>query len=190
MTGKMKLYIGLLVLGLVLLGGGLWFLFNPVPVIDIPEGTPVIVMDITYTMRGEASYLGIFEDGAVIYIEDENLRMPTQENPPTRTWKTSRLQEEELSELIEFFTSSQFAEMDADYSFPGVTNADGGVTSDMICAISINHGDLHKTVTAFGYLTPDRDMTYPDMPYPLNEIYKRLKDIAENRTEEVYLESI
>ncbi len=30
MTGKRKLYIGLLVLGLVMVGGGLWFLFNPI----------------------------------------------------------------------------------------------------------------------------------------------------------------
>jgi len=39
-------------------------------------------------------------------------------------------------------------------------------------------------------MSPDDGMTYPDMPYPLNEIYRRLKDIAENQTEEVYKESL
>lgn len=51
-------------------------------------------------------------------------------------------------------------------------------------------GGLHKAVRAFGYPTPDRDMTYPDMPYPLNEIYRRLKIIIEDRTEEVAHERI
>ncbi|GAI73391.1 unnamed protein product, partial [marine sediment metagenome] len=52
MNGKTRLYIGLLVVGLVLLGSGLWFLLNPAPRISVPEGTPVIAMDITHTMGG------------------------------------------------------------------------------------------------------------------------------------------
>ncbi len=61
---------------------------------------------------------------------------------------------------------------------------------DMSYTVSIDYGNLHKIATAFGYLTPDHGLTYPDMPYPLNELYKKLKDIAENQTEEVYRESI
>ena len=67
---------------------------------------------------------------------------------------------------------------------------ESGVISDMSCTISINYGNLQKTVKAFGYLTPDNDMTYPDIPYPLNEIYERLRAIIEDKTEEVYRESI
>ena len=189
MTGKMRLYIGLLVLGLVLLGGGLWFLFKPVPVIDIPEGEPVIVMDILFSMRGEASQLAIYEDGAVIYHKEDNLRMSTPENPPTSTWGKGLPQEEELTSLIDFFESSQFDQLDEYYQYPGAGDK-GGVISDMNCTTSIDYGDLHKAVRAFGYLTPDRDMTYPDMPYPLNEIYRRLRIIIEGKTEEGYHESI
>jgi len=42
MTGKMKLYIGLLVLGLTAIGSGVWMLAKFPPNIDIPEEPPVI----------------------------------------------------------------------------------------------------------------------------------------------------
>jgi len=191
MTGKMKLYLGLLALGLLLVGGGLWFLYNPVPVIDIPEGTPVISEKLDYIMRGEFSYLYIYEDGSVIYIEEKGLRLPSPGHPPTRTWKTGKLQLEELNSLLEFVKNSGFEKLDEYYQFPGKPIEGGGFTmGDMGFTITIDYGNLNKTVTAFGYLTPDQGKTYPDMPYPLNEIYKKLKDIAENKTEEVYRESI
>lgn len=154
MTGIMKLYIGSLVPALVLLGGGLWFLFNPVPVIDIPGGEPVIVdiledgpiivMDIGYTMRGEASKLSIFEDGAVIYHKEDDLRVSTPENPPTRTSKKGLRQEGELNGLIDFFESSRFDQLDEYYQYPGVGD-EGGLTSDMDCAISIDYGGFTQS---------------------------------------------
>ena len=185
MTGKMKLYIGLLVLGLAMVGTGLWFLFNPVPVIKIPEGEPVIAMELDFVMGGKESQLAIYEDGTVIYHEDKGLRPPPlMGRTPTRTWKTGLLQEEELNNLIDFFKSSKFDELDTYYQYPD-PSWEGGTISDMYCTVSINYGDLYKAVRAFGYLTPDKGLTYPDMPYPFNEIYKKLKDIAENKTVEV-----
>jgi hypothetical protein len=56
--------------------------------------------------------------------------------------------------------------------------------------VSIDSKNLGKTVTVSGYLTPDKGETHPDMPSPLNEIYTKLKNIAETKTEEVYHESI
>ena len=193
MTGKMRLYAGLLVLVLVLTGSGLWFLFNPVPTIDIPEGEPVIIMDIIRIMGGEESQLAIYEDGTVIYHEDKGLRPPPPltGHPPTRTWKTGQLQQEELRSLLEFIKNNGFEELEDGYKFPGKPIEGGGTGyGDMSCIIAINYGDLHKTVWALGYLTPDKGLTYPDMPYPLNEIYKKLKDIAENKTVEVACEPI
>jgi hypothetical protein len=186
MTGKMKLYIGLLVLGLAMVGTGLWFLFNPMPVIKIPEGEPIIIaMELDFVMGGKFSELHIYGDGTVIYREDKGLRMWTLEHPPTRTWKTGLLQEEELNNLIDFFKNSKFDELDAYYQYPDPSSG-GGVTSDMYCTISISSGNFSNTVKTFGYLTPDEGMTYPDMPYPLNEIYKRLRVIIDDKTEEVY----
>ena len=191
MTGKRKLYIGLLGLGLILTGSGLWLLYNPVPVIEIPEGKPVIVMDISFRMGGEQSQLAIYKNGTVIYHEDKGLRPPPPpEHPPTRTWKTGKLEEEELIGLIDFFKSSKFDELDdAYYQYPD-PSSESGVISDMDCTVSISSGNFSNTVKTFGYFPPDSNLLYPGLPYPLNEIYKKLKDIAENKTEEVYRESI
>ena len=190
MTGKMKLYIGLLVLGLAMVGTGLWFLFNPVPVIKIPEGEPVIAMELDFVMGGKESQLAIYEDGTVIYHEDKGLRPPPlMGRTPTRTWKTGLLQEEELNNLIDFFKSSKFDELDTYYQYPD-PSWESGVTSDMDCTISINSGDYKNTVRAFGYFPPDSSLPYPKLPYPLNEIYKKLQAIIVNKTEEVYRETI
>ena len=163
----------------------------PTSAIDIPEGPPVITANASYVMRGEFNFLYVYEDGSIIYIEEKGLRMPTQEHPPERVWRTGKLQDEELNSLINFFRSSHFDKLDEYYQFPGKPIGGGGFSmGDMSYTVSIDYGNLHKIATAFGYLTPDHGLTYPDMPYPLNELYKKLKDIAENQTAEVAREKI
>jgi hypothetical protein len=159
--------------------------------IDIPEDPLLITADASYLMGGESRVLYIYEDGSIIYIEEKGLRMSTWKHPPTRTWKTGKLSEEELNSLLEFIKNSGFEKLDEYYQFPGEEIEGGGFRmGDMDYTVSINYGDLHNTAGASGYLTPDGGMTYPDMPYPLNEIYQKLRQIAENKTEEVYREKI
>ena len=190
MTRKGILYI-LLVLGLAVIGGGIWMLAKSPPMIDIPESNPVIYKQCDYIMRGEFSYLYIYDNGSVIYIEEKGLRIPSPEHPPTRTWNTGDITKEELTSLLQLFQTGEFIELDEYYQFPGKPNTTGGFgMGDMSFTVSVNSENLSKKVTAFGYLTPDRGETYPDMPSPLNEIYGRLRDIAENKTDEVYHESI
>lgn len=207
-AGKMKLYIGLLVLGAALIGGGLWLLFHTAPAVDAPEGTPaisektpysllipdstpVISANTSHIMRGEFSFLSIYADGKIIYIEEKGLRMPSPEHPPTRIWKTGQLEKEELDILLAFIKNSRFEELEDGYKFPGKPIEGGGFSmGDMNYTLSVNYAYLHKTVGALGYLTPDQGLTYPDMPYPLNEVYKKLKEIAVNRTQEVARETI
>ncbi|MBA7475674.1 MAG: hypothetical protein GH158_05690 [Dehalococcoidia bacterium] len=190
MTGKIKLYIGLLVLGVVVIGGGVWMLAKSPPKIDIPEGNPVIYEQLDYVMRGEFSYLYIYGDGSIIYIEEKGLRIRSPLNPPARTWRTAKFQPEQLDSLLAYFENSSLDKLDKYYQFPGKPIEGGGFSmGDMSFTISINSENLSKTVTAFGYLTPDHGETYPDMPSPLNEIYGRLKVIA-LATEEVYRENI
>ena len=188
MSGKKRLFIGLMVVGLALLGSGLWFLLNPVPQISAPEGTPVITMDITHTMGGTRNQLLIYEEGTIIYREDTGLR-PGQER--TRIWSTGKLHKEELADLLEFINDSGFEALNYHYEFPGIpvpteNFSDAIKSGDLQCTISVDNKDLQKAVSAASYLSPDDGMTYPDMPYPLNEIYRRLKDIAENQTEEAF----
>lgn len=207
MKNKTKLLIILLILGVLLVGAGSWFLFNPIQriqvagsaqiTIELPESPPMIFEKLEYIMRGEFDYLYIYPDGSIIYIEEKGLRMPTPEYPPTRTWKAGKLQEEELEQLIGLFQSGQFTMLREYYQFPGkpmepiagvpagsFTMGDGSFT------FSISYRELQKTVTAFGYLTPDHGETYPDMPFPLNELYVRLRVIVPERTEEVAREEI
>jgi len=135
-------------------------------------------------MRGEQSHLTIYEDGAVRYIKEKGLRFPTPGSPAIRIRRAGQLPEEELGSLIEFFRDSHFDRLDESYSWSSIPQ------SDMDCIISVNYQGMAKTVKAGGYLTPDDGMTYPDMPYPLNEIYRKLKNIAENSTEEIHRETI
>ena len=181
------LYI-LLVLGLVVIGGGAWMLAKSPPEIDIPESNLVIYEQLDYVMRGEFSYLYFYEDGSIIYIEEKGLRPAG--GHPTRTWRTGKLTPQQLDSLLAYLENSGLDKLDEYYQFPGEPNESGGFRmGDMSFTISVNSENLSKTVTAFGYLTPDKGETYPDMPSPLNEIYGRLCTIAQV-TEEVYREDI
>jgi len=193
MTGKFKLYIGLMVLGLVVIGGGIWLLAKSPPEIDIPEGNPVIYERLDYLMRGEFNYLYFYEDGSILYIEEKGLREPLPQNPPTRIWRTAKFRPDQLDSLVAYLENSGLNELDEYYQFPGEPieggPAGGFSMGDMSFTISVNSENLSKKVTAFGYLTPDDGETYPDMPSPLNEIYGRLRVISQV-TEEIYRETI
>jgi len=181
MTGKIWLYIGLLVLLLALTGGGLWFLFNPSPVIEVPEGEPVITMRNSFSrIVAGPVFLRVYMDGTVIYTKE------TGSLNAIRIWNTGKINEDELNGLLPLFTTGDFESLYRRYEFTGELEKVG----NMSCTISIKYLDLDKAVTADWFPSPDSGMTCPDMPYPLNEIYKRLKDIAENRTNEVYRETI
>jgi len=185
MTGKMKFYIGLLVLGVAVMGGGLWQIFDSPPEIDIPEGNPVIYEKIAHVMRGEFSYLYIYGDGSIIYIEEKGFRSPPSPlHPPTRTWRTGKFTLPQVESLVAYFENSGLDELD-EYQFPGEP-AGGG---DMRFTITVNSDNRSKTVMASGYRTPDGGETYPDMPPPLGAIYGRLRLVA-IPTQEVYQENI
>jgi hypothetical protein len=183
MTGKMKLYIGLLVLGLTAIGSGVWMLAKFPPNIGIPEEPPVIYEQLDYILGGESSYLYTYDDGSIIYIEEKGFRPPGAKH--TKTWKMGKLTPHQIDNLLTYFENSGLNELDEDYWFPGEPAGRGGMyIGNMVFTISVNSGNLSKTVTASQYLTP------PDMPPPLNEIYTKLKNIAETKTEEVYHELI
>ncbi|MDD5038732.1 MAG: hypothetical protein PHN78_05385 [Dehalococcoidales bacterium] len=187
MSKKGILYI-LLVLGLVVIGVGVWMLIQSPPEIDIPEGNPVVYEKLDHTMAGKFEYLYFYGDGSIIYIEEKGLRPPG--GHPTRTWSTGEFTQEQLESLLVYLENSGLDKLDEYYQFPGEPIANGGFSmGDMKFTITVNSENLSKTVTAFGYLTPDNGETYPDMPSPLNEIYGRLRTLTMT-TEEVYQEDI
>ena len=191
MTGKMKLYIGLLVLGVVLIGGGLWLYYNsPTNKVPAPLGSPAIEMRIGRLMAGASSYLAIYEDGTVINAEESGLRPPGAK--AVRVWKTGTLQKEEFNALIQLF-KDKANELQDTYRFDGIKNPDGSISSgDLDLTIFIDYEGLNKVVRAGLYMSPESSLfyvSYPDMPSPLNEIYERLRAIA-LQTEEVARERI
>jgi hypothetical protein len=188
---KIRLYVGLLVLGLALVGGGVWLVHSSTQAkVNMPEGNPIIYEKLDYVMRGQFSYLYFYDDGSIIYIEEKGLRMPSPGHPPTRTWNTEKLTQQQLDSLLAYLENSGLDKLDGHYTFPGEPIANGGFrTGDMQFTITVNSENLSKTVTCFGYLTPDNGETYPDMPSPLNEIYGRLRTLTMT-TEKVYQENI
>lgn len=62
-------------------------------------GSPIISINIDHLMQGQSSHLAIYEDGYVIRNEERGLRFPVKEQPPTRSWYTGQLREEEITDL-------------------------------------------------------------------------------------------
>jgi hypothetical protein len=208
MTNRMKLLIGLLAIGILLLGAGTWFLINPIrnteitetgqATVKLPETPPIISEKLEFMMRGESDNLYIYSDGSVIYAEDKGLRIPSTEYPPTRTWKLGKLNEEELVSLITIFRSSEFTALKSNFRYSGnpldplgETPSSGGFTTgDGSFTFSINYTGFQKQVIANGFLTPDHGETYPSMPYPLDEIYVKLRNVILNHTKEISTETL
>lgn len=178
----MKKLLIIAALGLLLIGSGIWLLYSSAPAIYIPESSPVITMcNVNRTIGQGDTILAIYEEGSIVYLEDKG--------PFGRVWHTGKIGEAELGNLLDFFRESGFGEMERVYQFPGVSVPGATKMGGMSCSFTLNYGGLLKTVDANWYLSPDGGKTYPDMPYPLNEIYRRLRIIADNYTEEVYRES-
>jgi hypothetical protein len=186
MNNKLILYIGLLVLVVAIIGGGLWFLLNPESAIDIPDSDPIISMHKSYRTIGTGpDHLYIYEDGTIIYTEERG-----EPDDGEKTWYTGKLQAMELEEILDYITESSFEEIDENNEFPGEEVNGATKTGGMACTFFVNYGELSKRVSADFYISPDGGKTYPDMPYPLDEIYKRLQSIIDNEAEEVHRESI
>ncbi|MBN2239717.1 MAG: hypothetical protein JW712_08080 [Dehalococcoidales bacterium] len=162
--------------------------------IDIPEEDPIIQIDLSRTMMGSGFELSIYEDGEVIYIKSWNLRLPVSLNPPTRSWRTGEIAETTFAELETLFQTEEYGLLKEKY----YSSMEGGnatvikavTTGDMWCHIRFDYAGIQEDIYVSRYTTPDKDETYPGMPYPLNDLYALLRDIGENRTEEVHREII
>lgn len=128
-TKRSILYI-LLALGVLLIGSGVWLMLGSAQAkVSIPKGTPVIYEKLDYIMRGEFSYLYIYEDESIIYIEEKGLRIRSPLHPPTRTWRTGKLTAEQLGSLLAYFKNSGLDKLDEHYQFPGKPIEGGGFTT-------------------------------------------------------------
>ncbi len=152
----------------------------------LPDGEPVIVMQLSYMMQGSQQEVRVYEDGSVLHILEKGLRFPTPEHPAVRIWKAGNISPEGYGEVRSFIDSADFFELDEYYQVPGTEQ----VTSDLQFTLSVNGESTGKTVRASGYFTPDTDYQNNLLPWPLDEIYLKLIDIGENGTKELYREEI
>jgi len=188
-SGKTKLYIGLLMAGLALLSVGLWLLFYRSPVIEIPEGEPVITMNLTNPLQGTSSLLSIYGDGTVISRQDDwfNIGLGNEDYPATSVWKTGMLAPEKLGELTAMCMDSAFLALEESYQSESAVGS--GTTGKINFIVSFSHESIKKTVRALGYLNPLDSTPASRPPYPLDIIAEKLTDIYENMTEEIYRET-
>jgi hypothetical protein len=199
MTGKTWLYSGLMVVVLALMGFGIWFVLNPEDKIEIPEGDPLVLMDINNPEAGTLSQLSIYEDGTVIYVEDSGLEMPVQQGDEyIRTWRTGTLDAAEIEDFFSVLDSVDFNKIEHAYLSPDIekrfeTNpahpSIGIGESEDYIRIYADNDVVNNTIYAIGFFKPGSE-PYSELPYPVNFIYAELADIIENNTEEALVEEL
>jgi hypothetical protein len=184
MTRKMMLMVGSMIVALAVLGTGVGLMATRPHTLKIPEKPPVISAEAYWHMAGEKERIFVYEDRSVICIEDTGLRVPTPGHPAKRIWRQGTISEKEFTELSDLVTGSEYSKLEPFYVYKG------NPSSDLMLTVQIYDGSLYKVIQADCYLSPDQKLTYPDMPYPLNDIYKRLHNIALNETIVVVKETI
>jgi hypothetical protein len=176
----MILLICLLIVGLAVVGLGIGLLANQPKAVRVPNEFPAIAADATYKTSGDRDRLYIYKDGYVLFVEDRGY---TEAGNFTRTWQTGQLTDGEVAELIDLVKKPEFEALANQYRFVG-DNTSAGISriGDMDYVVSVNYQNLRKIVSLVDYYSPDHANVYPDMPYPLGEIYQKMKEIAENKT--------
>jgi hypothetical protein len=186
MGNKIWLYSGLLVIVLALVGVGIWFVLRPVDKVVIPDSDPWLVIDISYLEEGTQSQLSIYDDGTIIQWEDTGL--PGALSPdPTRTWRTGKLNSEEMDELSDLLDTIGFNNLEEYYLSSAIPTDEDVAIDDNYLKISV---DSENTVTAHGYFTPVTSSAYYPLPDPLDELYEKLDDIVETNTGEALVEDL
>jgi hypothetical protein len=178
----MKVYLGLLVLALAMVGVAAGLIIARPAGIDVPDELPIVWADSAYVMRGEREQLFIYNDGTVIGVVDRGLRPPG--GSPTRKWSRGFINDKKgMLALMTGLQNEEFFGLADSYTYPGPSS------SDLHYTLTVNLPDYGKWVRAIGFMSPDGGVTQPDMPHPLDDIYRSLRQIA-LETKEVATERI
>jgi hypothetical protein len=157
------------------------------PTVALPlRQQTILSYQLTHTMAGSVTNFEINQNGTFLFIRDQGLRFPSVERPATRTWSTGKLSDAELSVLIQLVRTGGFDMLNPSYTFPG-RPAQGGppgaiANGDMILNMAVNLPGLFKSVSAFVYISPDNDRSFPDMPAALNQVYSALAALMDRAT--------
>ena len=193
------MYSSLLVAVLALMGFGIWFVLSPKDKIEMPEGEPMVLIDINIPERRTLSQLSIYENGTVIFVEDSDIEMPMQQGDDyIRTWRTGKVDSGDLDYFFSYLDSIDFYEIETTFISPdayeGIPDDRGAshvVPGGLIDYVRIfaDNNQTENAIEAIGYISNNTDPG-AELPYPVNFIYAELVDIIENNTEEVMVEEL
>jgi hypothetical protein len=182
MDRKIWIYVGLIVVVLAGMGLGIGLGMskkddtkaNPV---TIPEGKPMISMDINNPEAKTLTQVFVYEDGTVIHAVDSAAALPvTAGDTFTRTWRTGTITSGEIDSLFAYLESVGFD--DIEYAFVS-SGAEGNVVqwgAEDYIRISAENSETDNIIAAIGYLEAD-STPYSELPEPVGGIYEKLAEI-------------
>ncbi|MBN2240933.1 MAG: hypothetical protein JW712_14280 [Dehalococcoidales bacterium] len=159
---------------------------------DIPKDNPVIYVNAVEETRGTRNQIEIFQDGTIVYLKENGLETASPDYPGTRVWGKGKITGAEMDRLKASINATAFENLKEWYHYQPSVSTDNSPEriGDLELTIHLNCEGICKTVVAAGYTTPDNGLTYPNMPYPLNDIFYEVKYFGEIKTEEVYREVV
>jgi hypothetical protein len=137
----------------------------------------------------ERRQLTISADGSIVYFEDRGLsRHPDEENPSIRTKKTGQLTEAEIDRLLEMVNACPF---DAEGNCAAHTKI---IMSPAKSILTVEYQGEKRTITAnYQPLFHLFSMNVPeltDVPEPVRELYRELKNAIDNNTSTISEEAL
>ncbi|HEY96461.1 MAG TPA: hypothetical protein G4O15_16160 [Dehalococcoidia bacterium] len=211
MTRKLRAYSGLLVLVLALTGFGIWSVFNSGNKVKIPEEEPVVLVDFNNPENGTFSQLSIYEDGTVIYVEDSELEMPVQQGDEyIRTWRTGRLDSEEIEYFFSILDSVAFFELGSTVIFTrsDMTEEEEYVPEEMpkptgpslypgrpieYIRMFVDNGQKENTIVVIGYVSTGAaaiQALHDEPDFSFKHIYAELADVIVNKNEKIMVKEL
>ena len=173
MNNRIGLLVSLLILGLMLVGGGIWWKMEASS--GNTQFFPVISMEVNNGNAGSHSNLYINQEGAVIDIEIGDAQ-PDLGRQAFKIWKKSQLLQTEFDSLISLFKDN-IDNLKNNYQ----GSSDGIQYGDMDTVLSISYQGMTRQIVATGYLSmysSQLQETYAGMPSPLDKICQRLNEIS------------
>ncbi len=180
MNNRRVLLISLLILGLLLVGGGIWWKM------DLSSGKvtiqPIISMEVTDNNVGSRDNLYICEDGGIYLFREISARSDLNRGW-SKTYSQGKLDAPAFGDLVQLFKDNVDQLQDS-YQYSGYDGGSGTVIQGhMDTVLAIKYQDMARKITADGYLglyssylPPDSE--YAGMPSPLDKICHRLWQIG------------
>jgi hypothetical protein len=158
---------------------------SPVPV----EDGILIKMHTVAPVAEKRQQLTISADGSIVYFEDSGLsRHPDEENPSIRTKKTGQLTEAEIDRLLKMVDACPF---DADGNCAAHTKI---IMTDAKSILTVDYQGETRTITAnyqpLFHLFNDNVPELTDVPEPVRELYRQLKNVIDNNTSTISEEAL